>query len=344
MHPLTAGKLTLWRRLKHESELAALVGVHMTKVVLMKNNPLYTDYRIKKNSGGFREIEDPCPVLKKIQRGLNGYLQLEYSSCRPLASHGFCVALPKEEIPRGIKSNALCHLGNPYMVNFDFKDFFHQIRSEQIHKILKEQFPEQHSDLRTTLIRLTTRNDRLPMGAPTSPVLSNFACIHLDEELDSICRASSITYTRFADDLTFSSKKVIESVELKMIRDCINNHGFQINEQKYKYSGPGNEKIVTGIVLENDRLGLPKTFLSQLRNEIERYNHVLMVESRYKTGMSHKKLKLFEQELQGKLSFATEILFPDDPVLLELRREFEHLLNSPEDFELTNWLDIPYNF
>lgn len=323
-------------------ELAYLLKVPAAKIMLQSLHPQYKVYSIKKKDGNQRLIEDPAPALKTTLRKLNENLQAVYYTLRPPAVHGFCISNDSEE-DRNIVSNASTHIGKDWLLNIDFKDFFHTISSKRVRRIFNTRFPNFDDRLIETLTRLTCYKMRLLMGSPTSPVISNFAALPLDEELTMLCRNSGLTYTRFADDCSFSSNHEIDQEMIGLIRDTVINHRFPINEEKVKLYTPGEVKIVTGIVVENDHIALPPGYLQQVNMEIERLAATNCVEKRYETGMSMKKLKLFEQELRGKINFA-QMVEGESNTIGDLYLRFETALNPPEDFESGSWLEIPYNF
>jgi PHP family Zn ribbon phosphoesterase len=83
--------------------------------------------------------------------------------------------------------------------------------------------------------------------------------------------------------------------------------------------------------------------MEQLKLEIERLRQTMLVERRYRTGMSMKKLQLFKQELDGKWQFAHAVM-PEDETIYQLKDEIENAFNPPENFESVDWLDMPYSF
>jgi len=181
------------------------------------------------------------------------------------------------------------------------------------------------------------------MGAPTSPVLSNFACIELDTELVALCRNMGLTYTRYADDLSFSGVNDISPEDKELIEDTIKAHRFIINPDKVRLFAEGEIKTITGLQIRDGQVKLPEKYYHLLRLEINRLQHTKEVENRYHTGMSQKKLKLMEQEIMGKLNFARMV-----PGELEIKEELEFqfakALEPPDEAESANWLDFPYIF
>lgn len=330
-----------WQALKTPQDLAVLLRNPAHKLQLHSLQPRYKQYKIPKAKGGFRLIEDPNPELKRILRKVNHYLQAHYFPIRPKAVHGFCIS-PKHSDDRNIMSNARRHLGQKCLCNVDLKDFFHFVSIEKVHHIFQQQFPWMEDELLDLLSRLCTRNGRLPMGAPTSPALSNYACLEMDAELQTLSRFAGWTYTRFADDLSFSGRKPVSEEDLPFIRSIIEKNGFQINPAKIKHFGPDEEKVVTGLYLRNGKVELPSDYLPRLKIEIERLRAVMLVEDRYRTGMSMRKLKRMQQEIQGKINFAGQVMGSSSPEVVAQEEQYDAALHAREDFESANWLDIPY--
>ncbi len=333
---------TYWQHIKTIEDLAVLLRKPQHKIQLISLSPRYKEYRIPKRNGGFRQIEDPAPDLKDLLRKINHYLQAHYYFRRPDCVHGFCIS-PRHTEDRNILSNARRHLGQQYLINIDLKDFFHQVTSKRVTRVINQQFSRMEDELVELMVRLTTRKGRLPMGAPTSPALSNFASLGMDAELKTISHHCGWVYTRFADDLTFSAQSPILPKHEDLIRPVIAHHGFTVNEEKVKRYGKGQEKIVTGLHLKDGKIKLPPDYLSQLQDEIARLRSTLLVEGRYQTGMSMRKLGLLKQELKGKLNFASQVLGGSAPEIIASEEQYEAALSAREDYESASWLEIPYS-
>src|SRR5690606_18910192 len=104
-------------------------------------------------------------------------------------------------------------------------------------------------DLATILANLTTYRGRLPMGAPTSPVLSNFALKYLDRDLAFHADQCQVKYSRYADDISFSGVENFSHGLIREVTNIFENHGFPVNRDKVSFMGPKEEKKVTGLVL-----------------------------------------------------------------------------------------------
>jgi len=331
-----------WRELRTVDDLAVLFRLPQHKIQLHSLKPEYRQYKIPKKDGSLRLIEDPVPALKNIQRKINFYLQAHYFYQRPACVHGFTTS-PKYTEKRSILTNAQVHLNQPYLINIDLEDFFHQVHANLVRRIFRRQFKAMSDDLVELLVRLTTRWERLPMGAPTSPCLSNYACLSLDANLEALTYQGGWQYTRFADDLSFSGDARFSKTQLEVLRNTISSAGFHINTEKFKSYGPDDVKVVTGLYLQEGRIGLPPQFLTQLDTEIQRLQAVMLVEGRYQTGMSMRKLKLLKQELQGKINFAGLVMGQAHPDIMAREDEFLQALQAREDYESASWLDIPYS-
>jgi len=328
---------------KNAGELGVLLKTHPATLALLSLHPQYKTYQARKKNGQFRLIEDPEKKLKTVQRSLNEYLQAWYHTVKPDAVHGFCISADHEDA-KGIVSNASAHLGKPWLLNMDMQDFFHQVSVECVSENLASVLKKADKETIKTLAGLTTYKQRLPMGAPTSPVLSNICSRSLDATLINICHHAGLLYTRFADDLSFSSEKPITTLEQEMVSAAIVQEGFDINHNKTKLYNENDIKIVTGLLLKEGKVSLPDHYLPQLEKEIEKYTITKEVEYRYCTGMSNKKLQLFEQELLGKINFAEMILGDDHQLLQPIHQKWVDATAPLEDFESADWLDIPYNF
>jgi len=328
-------------KLETIADYGHLVKNDPSKLALMALNPRYQLYKIRKKTGGMRHIEDPEIRLKVVLQRTNQFLQAVYYALRPPAVYGFCISTNNDE-DRNIIGNAKQHIDHPYMLNIDLQDFFHTITRNRVYGIYESHFPSHSHQLTELLTSLCCFNMRLPMGSPTSPVLSNFACLDLDAELINFCNSSGITYSRFADDLCFSAMHPIGKSEIVFFRNSIKHYNFIINENKVKSFDKEDEKMVTGIVVGSNEISLPVTYLQQLEIEIDRYRQVRIAESRFNTGMSLKKLKLFEQELQGKWNFANMVM-PEREEVYNLKERMENAFEPPESFESENWLDLPYD-
>ena len=169
-------------------------------------NCQYRQFEIPKKSGGTRKIIAPGGDLKNIQRMLS--ILLSFAVTPDSHAHGFI----RE---RSVITNASLHVGKNYVLNLDLKNFFPSITYSQVVRALRKRFNKETS---TFIAKICTwresddlLEDVLPQGAPTSPILSNMVCEPLDEKLSKLAVNFGLTYSRYADDITFSSNHSVYS-------------------------------------------------------------------------------------------------------------------------------------
>jgi RNA-directed DNA polymerase len=130
---------------------------------------------------------------------------------------------------KGIVHNARLHAGVPFLLNVDLTNFFGSITLIQAMKeFLKIGFPIATAD---TLAQLCTYGGSLPQGAPTSPALSNLVFAEVDREISALSLDRRLTYSRYADDLTFSSLRPIPRLFVAEIDRLLVARGFALNAQ-----------------------------------------------------------------------------------------------------------------
>lgn len=335
-------KATAFTQIDSEYVLATLLKTDLNQLRLLHLNPRYKIFEILKKDGSYRTIEDPEQSLKRVLRWINHYLQAVYYFQRPQAVYGFCIS-SREDQDRNIMTNALRHTGNAYVLNLDIKDFFHSVSTTLVHKIFSHTIHPSQEEVIELLTALATFRGRLPMGSPASPVLSNMASLAMDAELAGFCKGASIVYTRYVDDMTFSAQQPIGEGDRRLIEDIIQHHYFVVNEGKVRYYEKGETPVVTGLLVKEDKVDLPPHYLPMLEKEIGRLRDVLLVEERYRLGVSNKKLKLLKQEIAGKLNFATIVLGDGHPDISKIQAQFEAAQFVKADFESADWLELPYD-
>ncbi|WP_371421530.1 retron St85 family RNA-directed DNA polymerase [Tardiphaga sp.] len=235
--------------------LIAQTGLSESDILgIIRNAPRrYKTYAIEKRNGGERVISQPARELKALQRILMAEL---------LAKLPVHVAATAYREGISIKANALAHAQNGPIMKFDFENFFPSITARDWRT-----YCERRSLFRSEVdLWLTTnvffKKDYarsslvLAIGAPSSPLLSNILMHEFDEKVAEIVRKDQVTYTRYADDLTFSAKRTgfltkVESNLRKIIRE-LKSPSLSINEAKTVLATTKYKRFVTGLVLTND--------------------------------------------------------------------------------------------
>jgi retron-type reverse transcriptase len=213
----------------------------------------YRSFAIQKKNGHIRVITAPRVFMKTVQRYI---LDCILSQRVP---HGAACGFR-----RGFNcgTGAKRHVSKAFLWNIDLKDFFPSITKAQVKKVFEAAgYPEPAAFFLSGLCCLA---GSLPQGAPTSPALANLVAFSLDENLQSLADAASITYTRYADDMSFSSSMPITREFRQMVDVAISEHGFSVNPAKTRLMGPATRREVTGLYV-NEGVSIPRWRRRQLR-------------------------------------------------------------------------------
>lgn len=246
--------------LKTSTHMASYLGVSpkLVRQILHKPSYHYRYFEIPKADGSIRKITTPKTYLKVLQWWIcdNILNNVPMHDC----VHGF---------RRGHShlTNAKTHSGNNHFLNVDIESFFPNIGIDMIERV----FFELGYSLEgvEVLQNLVTLNGSAPTGAPTSPTIGNLALVEFDKRLSDYASNRGLTFTRYADDITISSKEWIEEDVLRAVREFVREHGFKLNERKTKFMGPGDRQEVTGIVL-NSKPNLPRKWRNSIRGYLHR--------------------------------------------------------------------------
>jgi RNA-directed DNA polymerase len=314
------------------SRLAALLNTTQPELEHCIGYPAYTSFGIPKKSGGVRHISSPDEMLMSFQRRLNFYLQHYYSLLKPEAVHGFVLGEKENWSRWGIVSNAYAHVNKRLVINIDIKDFFNSISVANIFHIFRSPYFNFDVNMAKALALLTTYKKSLPTGAPTSPVLSNFYCLHLDIQLQSFARQHQLTYTRYADDLTFSSDKEVSDDMMLDIFNLIMKAGFELNFKKYRKQYAHEKQVVTGLVV-NEKVNVDRRFLKTLRAILHRCS-VEGIEAAaikmydLKEPPTDDDLKFFIRQIGGYLAFIGQVRGTHDGLYQQMTASFRALVPS----------------
>ena len=302
----------------------------------------YSEFKIPKKDG-FRQIEAPDKELMRLLRRFNVYLQAAYYVVQTPVAFGFIVNAKNETRPKNILENARMHLGHKYMMKLDFKDFFHQISKQRIFDMFTTEPFGFDSTAAHFLSNLFTYKNRLPMGAPTSPVLSNFACMDLDIELQNWALNHQITFTHFADDITFSSDtdKFTER-HLLQVTDICRKHQLTLNEEKIKFYDATDPKKVTGLVL-HETVDIPRQFYDELDDDLIRLKSLVEAGLIIKHYQINDVLLKYKQEVKGKINFIGMIEGYESDIYSRYDQKMKQALSPPdEDMLYARWTHFHY--
>jgi len=294
--------------LKTVNQLASFLGIGERELRQVKPQDHYIIFQIPKpGKDEKRTIEAPTGIMRTLLDRLSDGLQWQYSDHRTTAAQGYIRSVSNDPDKRTIFTNATRHLGKKYLLNIDLDSFFYQINEQKVQEIFADDrffsFDMESVDLLASLVCF---QGRLPMGSPTSPPLSNFATIDLDNELSRWSNQQHIIYTRFVDDLSFSSKFPIIQGHFEMIRDMLWMHRFVPNPNKIKWYGPTDTKEVTGLIVDK-KISLPEEYLADLKSELERLKMVKQYALLYPDYIVLEWIQKLERMVSGRLSFVKAV-------------------------------------
>lgn len=317
----------------------------------------YRQFKIKKKSGGFRQITAPRnQSFMMLLQCVNEILKAIYTPS------DYAMGFTER---RSVVTNAAVHKGQNYLFNLDLKDFFPSVEQARVWKRLQLapfNFPVAIANLVAGLCSMReTRKDIngkitfayiLPQGAPTSPIITNMICDNLDRRLAGLAKRFGLHYTRYADDITFSSMHYVyaENGEFrKELTRIISSQGFTINEKKTRLQKLGSRQEVTGIIV-SDKLNVAKKYVREIRSLLyiwEKYGYTDAISRflpKYKAEKGHIKKGNpdLTNVLNGKLMYLKMVKGDTDTVYAKLYSKFQELVAKNSEPEKTNSFGITY--
>lgn len=290
----------------------------------------YRRFRIRKRSGGVRRICVPQPTLGAVQAWIAEHI-LQRAEVHP-ASHAF-------KKGDSIARCAEVHAGARWLVKMDIADFFGSVSEIDVHRVFVAlgYNPLISFELARICTELPSRSDkyalppwqrhyarrgipdytqryvgRLPQGAPSSPMLSNLTMVGTDQQLTEIAASVGMTYTRYSDDLTFSTKGDFDKARayalIEEVAAVLKHRSLFPNRAKTVVVHPGARRLVLGLLVDGDAPRLTRAFRDRLRQ------HLYYLEKR--GIVAHVQARAFEsagglyRHLRGLIDYAHSV----DPV------------------------------
>lgn len=319
--------LTRLRVATSRAHIASILGIKLQDLTFLlykkAEDKKYISFVISKKSGGKRKISAPINSLKSLQKKTAGILQeciseIEVDTKRiNRASHGF-------RLDKSILTNASAHRNKRYVFNIDLEDFFSSITFPRIRGYLISDKNFGFNPLvATTIAQIACMDSKLPQGSPCSPIISNLIAGILDVHLARLASANGCIYTRYADDITFSTNKIDfpaavarHSAEQshdwtvgKQLAGLIKKSGFSINASKTRMQYRTSRQQVTGLVV-NKKISAPQEY----RHQVRAYVNSLIRRGFYLVENGKKKEEGSIQKLHGMLGFihAVESVYRTD--------------------------------
>ena len=292
--------------IQSRNELADFLKIprHTLTYILYVKKPdnCYSTFEIPKKNGGIRKICAPTNELKSIQRSLANYLWLYQNELwkdkgiRPNISHAFYKN-------KSIISNAKIHRNKRFVLNLDLEDFFSSFHFGRVQGYF-EKNRDFHlpREVAVAIAQLTCYQKHLPQGAPTSPIITNLICQILDIRLLQIAKKYKLDYTRYADDLTFSTNDhnflAAYDAFFSAITSEIHSAGFRVNHKKTRLQFKDSRQFVTGLVV-NKKLNVPRQYYKNTKAMAHKLYTTGTFEIAGKTGTLN--------QLEGRFSFIDQL-------------------------------------
>lgn len=224
----------------------------------------YKQTYIPKKNGDYRLLNIPSFALKVVQRWI--YEEILKKIPVSLASMAF---VPGRN---GIIECANIHKSNVFLLSMDIHAFFDSISKNSVRKLFYSL--GYNGEISNLLTELCTLGDSLPQGAVTSPCLANLVCERLDARIMGLCKKRNIEYSRYADDLCFSSNNRLNLNKIVPIVTLILcDEGFELNKNKTHFSSNYSQKRVLGITINDNILHAKYEYKREIRSQI--YNSII---------------------------------------------------------------------
>ena len=276
--------MTKLNKLETKDDLAKLLGFKNARYInyLLYNiqtDSLYTTFTIPKKNGGERVIHAPKKELKFLQKKLADilwecYLESLESKYKdknfkiPVLSHAF-------EKGKSIITNSQMHRNKKYILNIDLKNFFDSFNFGRVRGFfIKDRDFAVSPEIATVIAQIACYQGKLPQGAPSSPIITNLITRILDYRIVKIAKKYRFTYSRYADDMTFSTNRELNSNKLRAtkelekflteLEEVINSSGFEINSKKTRLSNNMKRQEVTGLVV-NKKINVKREYIKNTR-------------------------------------------------------------------------------
>lgn len=258
---------------------ASMLGVELEKLTwwvwALEERRRYSRFEIERRNGGTRQIAAPIPPIKAIQRDFAALLASWYTPSPHV--HGYAGG-------RSILTNAHPHVRQQWVLKLDLKEFFPSIHFGRVRGLFMAHPFEFSAEAATLLAQLCCYQKSLPQGAPTSPMVSNFICRAMDKELATLARRERCYFTRYADDITFSTDRTVFPAALAFLEGgraevgpevaaIIDKAGFVVNPRKTRLVRRWQRQQVTGLVV-NRFVNVSRAYVRDTRNLLyiwERY-------------------------------------------------------------------------
>ena len=292
--------------IQSRNELADYLKVPRKKLTyilyVLTPEKCYHTFEIPKKSGGTRTINAPNSDLKYVQKMLANALysyQREYRESEGIqqkVSHAF-------EKEKSIVTNAKIHRNKRYVLNIDLEDFFGSFHIGRVIGFFENNrhfhFPHEVS---VTIAKIACCQGKLPQGSACSPIITNLICENLDIKLIRLAKKHRLDYTRYADDITFSTNcadfAIKQEIFMGELIETIRSTGFAINPKKTRLQFKDSQQKVTGLIV-NQKVNVDRVYY----RETKAMAHHQYKEGSFVIGGEEGTLN----QLEGRFAFINQI-------------------------------------
>ena len=315
------------------AELAQLLGCSLKQLsfYVYKLPKPYKKIVIPKKGLGVRVIHAPLNPVKGLQRKINELLLPLYHPKKSAAAY---------VKGRSIVYGAQRHAKQRHLLTFDLENFFDHIHFGRVKGLLSATPFNISPKISEILANIICYEDKLPQGGITSPLISNMICWKLDKQLTQLAKETGCSYSRYADDITFSTWKKnfpskIGSIQNQTITlsqhltNIVEENGFTINPRKTRYAHPSTRMEVCGLIL-NKKVNIQRKKIRKIRAMLHDWDiHGYEVaEKNYQSKNDHVKEDAnFLSAVEGHLAFYKMVLGEENSIYRKLMRKF-HMLTT----------------
>jgi len=248
------------------------VPVHQLLQIVHTADHRYKTYQLPKRSGGVRVIHHPARELKFLQRWLVSNV-FRHAEIHPAASAYRSGA--------SVLKNATAHSGSRFFLKIDFVDFFPSIRISDVIPLVQKLRPRLPFELDAADVsfvgKIATRHGRLTIGAPCSPVISNAVMYLFDQEMSSLAVRFDCRYTRYADDIAFSTSRpsALQNLlaEVRAYLEQVTAPSLRINEKKLSFNSKKRRVIITGLTVNSQgKISLGRRSKRKIKSLLYQYS------------------------------------------------------------------------
>ena len=318
-------RLEQLKKAKNLTDVAKILGLEPAQVsyaIYKLDKPgfgaKYQEFTVSKKVGGVRTIKAPHGALKAVQKRLaKDLLEIEHALEKNRVKKADCILAHGFKKNLSIITNGENHRKRRYVFNVDLKEFFPTLNFGRVRGFfMKHKDFQLSKDVATILAQIACHDNQLPQGSPCSPVISNLIASVLDIRLNELAQRHNCTYTRYADDITFStSEKLFPSAIGRPVPGSINlweagpklskvidRAGFELNPMKTRMLLDWSRQEVTGVVV-NQKVNIPADYYAR----VAAMCHHLFMEGECFTMVDGAKKPFPLTKLRGRLAYIYQV-------------------------------------